>query len=177
MAELNVGTVYGHALFQVASEMDRKETILEEAEAILKIMKEEEKFSQLLESPAISVVSKKSVIKSVFEGHISQEMINFCYIMIDKRRFQHFSKAIKAYKEYYDRQEGFAYGEIYSVKELSPEKIEAFERETSKLLQKNIKLKNQLDKKLIGGVKILIDGKILDASIRKRLEDIAVDIM
>ncbi len=177
MAELNVGTVYGHALFQVATELNKKDEILEEAEAVLQVLEKEKDFFKLMTSPAISVASKKSIIKSVFEGHISNELLNFCYVMIDKRRFTHFSKGIKAYKEYYDQEEGFANGKIYSVVALSDEKIEAFEKETGKLLQKNIKLKNEIDKKLIGGVKILIDGKILDASIKKRLEDLAEDII
>ena len=40
------------------------------------------------------------------------------------------------------------------------------------LLQEKTKLKNELDPKLIGGFKILVDGRILDASIRKRLQDL-----
>ena len=34
----------------------------------------------------------------------------------------------------------------------------------SRLLQKKVKLKNRIDKKLIGGIKIQVDGKMIDQS-------------
>mgnify|MGYP001700665446 CR=1 FL=1 len=37
-------------------------------------------------------------------------------------------------------------------------------------------LENRTDKSLIGGVKILVNGKIIDASIRNRLNKIASEI-
>ena len=40
----------------------------------------------------------------------------------------------------------------------------------SKLLQKNIKLRNIVDKNLIGGIKIQVDGKMIDRSIRGDLD-------
>ena len=40
----------------------------------------------------------------------------------------------------------------------------------------NVVLENRTDKSLIGGVKILVNGKIIDASIRNRLNKIASEI-
>ena len=44
-------------------------------------------------------------------------------------------------------------------------------------MKKKVKLENQLDPKLIGGVKILVDGRIIDASIRKRFQDLGSKII
>ena len=47
------------------------------------------------------------------------------------------------------------------------------QQKVSDLLGENVKLENEIDKTLIGGVKILIDGKIIDASLRSRLENLS----
>lgn len=172
MAELTIGMTYGNALFQAACDVSKKDLILEESEQVLGILEQEPKLCAFIDTPVISNGEKKDVLKSIFAGRISEELLNFLYVMIDKGRTRHFERAIKVYKELYNEEEGISYGKIFSVKPLSTDRLEKFEVESGKLLQKNIKLENEIDTKLIGGIKILIDGKVIDASIRKRLEDL-----
>ena len=69
-----------------------------------------------------------------------------------------------------------SYGTVYSVVDLDDERIKELEEETSGLLKVNVKLKNEIDPKLIGGVKILVDGKMIDASVRKKFDDLSRQI-
>ena len=46
-------------------------------------------------------------------------------------------------------------------------------KQTSKLLQENIRLTNETDPGLIAGIKVLVEGKIIDASFRKRFDELA----
>ena len=46
------------------------------------------------------------------------------------------------------------------------------EEQAGKLLQKKIKLKNLTDPGLVGGVKIFVEGKVIDASVKGRLQDL-----
>lgn len=178
MAELtNVGTVYGTALYQAACELGKKELILEEAKELIKLLKKEEELFAFLNTPVVSGVEKKEVVKNVFEQKISEELLNLLFVMIDKGRTRHLERAVKVYKELFDREEGFSYGKICSVKPLSAEQLKKFEEETGKLLKQNVKLENEVDTHLIGGVKILIDGKVIDASIRRRLDDLSITML
>lgn len=171
MAELTVGNVYGSALYQAACDVGKKEEILSEANELLEIFEHEKDLFAFFETPIISGMEKKKAVEKIFEGKISEELLNFLFILIDKGRTRHFARAVKVYKELFDEDTGFSYGKIYSVGPLSDEKLKKFEEETSRLLQKNVKLENEQDASLIGGIKILIDGKIIDASVRKRLEE------
>lgn len=177
MAELAIGTTYGSALFQAASEAGKRDLILEEASEVLGIMEQQPELCAFIYTPVISNKEKKDVLKNIFEGRISQELLNFLFIMVDKGRARHFARAIKVYKDLLNQEEGFSYGKIYSVEPLSADRLEKFEAETAKLLRKNIKLENETDTRLIGGVKIFIDGKVLDASVRTRLEDLGNTII
>lgn len=172
MAELTIGMTYGNALFQAACDVNKKDLILEEAQQVAGILEQESDLCAFIDTPVVSIGEKKDVIKSIFEGRISEELLNFLYVMIDKGRTKHFARAIKVYKELFNEEEGYSYGKIFSVKPLNTDRLEKFEAETGKLLQQNVKLENEIDAKLIGGIKILINGKVIDASLRKRLEDL-----
>lgn len=172
MAELTIGMTYGSALYQAACEVGKKELILEEAQGVCEVLEQERDLCILIETPVVSAEEKKGVLKAIFENRISEELLNFLFILVDKGRTRHFASAVKVYKELYNTDEGFSSGKIYSTKPLDADKITRFEEETGKLLRQNVKLVNEIDTTLIGGVKILIDGKIIDASLRKRLDDL-----
>lgn len=172
MAELTIGMTYGSALYQAACEVGKKELILEEAQGVCDVLEQERDLCILIETPVVSAEEKKGVLKAIFENRISEELLNFLFILVDKGRTRHFASAVKVYKELYNTDEGFSSGRIYSTKPLDADKITRFEEETGKLLRQNVKLVNEIDTTLIGGVKILIDGKIIDASLRKRLDDL-----
>ena len=63
-------------------------------------------------------------------------------------------------------------GTIYSAVELTDGQIKDFNKKTSDLTGKKVTLKNITDKSIIGGVKIIVEGKIIDATIKKRLIDL-----
>ena len=65
---------------------------------------------------------------------------------------------------------------MYSVVPLDKKRIEELEQDVSKLMQMNVRLTNETDPKLIGGIKILVEGRIIDASIRKKFDDLESQI-
>ena len=173
MAELTVDLTYGSALYQAAAELGKKDLILEEAFQVLEVFENEPDFYKFFTYPAISAVEKKEVLSNVFEGRICQELLNLLYVLVDKGRTARYEKIIKAYKDMVDREEGVTYGTVYSVEPLTEAQIKKMEEQLTKLISQDTRLENRLDASLIGGVKILVDGRIIDASIRKRLDDLS----
>jgi len=176
MAELIVDLVYGSALYQAARDTGKADLISEEAEGIIRILENEPDFLTFLSSPAITADMKKSFVTNTLKGKICDELLNFMYILIDKGRARHFTKIISAYKRLINKDEGLAFGKILSVGLLSEERLASFERETGKLLSLNVKLENVSAPDLIGGVKIFIDGKVIDASVKNRLKDLKISL-
>ena len=60
--------------------------------------------------------------------------------------------------------------EVFSVVQLTPDQIQKFSAEMSRLLRKQIKLENRVDQSLIGGIKIQVGGKMIDQSYKGDLE-------
>ena len=173
MAELAVDLTYGTALVEAAREVGKENQILEEAQAVVQLIEDEPDLHQFINYPGVSADEKKEVLKNIFEGRICEELLNFLYILVDKRRTMNFGRIIKVYKSLVEREEGVSYGTVYSVVKLSDERMAELEEQTSKLLQMNVKLENELDPRLLAGFKILVEGKIIDASYRKRFDELA----
>jgi len=167
-----VDLVYGSALYQAARDLDKITLISEEAGELLGVFESEPELPAFLNSPAIAAVAKKDVIGTVFEGKICDELLNFMFVLIDKGRTRHFAKIIGAYRNLINKADGFAYGKILSVEPLNEVRLKKFEEETGKLLNLNVKLENFTAPDLIGGVKIFVDGKIIDASVKSRIKDL-----
>lgn len=63
-------------------------------------------------------------------------------------------------------------GIVYTAAPLSPEIIVEMEAQTEALIKRPVQLENILDPSIIGGFLISIDDKLIDATIKKRLEDL-----
>ncbi len=173
MAELAVDLTYGTALVEAARELGIENQILEEAQAVAALIEDEPELHQFINYPGVSADEKKEVLKNIFEGRICEELLNFLYILVDKRRTMNFGRIVKVYKSLIEKEEGVSYGTVYSVVKLSDERMAELEEQTSKLLQMNVKLENELDPTLLAGFKILVEGKIIDASYRKKFDELA----
>ncbi|MDO4485456.1 MAG: ATP synthase F1 subunit delta [Bacillota bacterium] len=172
MAELTIDITYGTALYEAARETGKTEIIMEEATEVLGILMQEPDLYEFINYPAISAAEKKRAIEKIFGGRICDELLNFICILIDKRRTMHFEKIVKVYKKFLDKEEGISYGTVCSVIPLTDERLKELEDETSKLIGANVRLTNEIDPGLIGGIRILVEGKLIDASIRKKFDDL-----
>ncbi|MCR5482215.1 MAG: ATP synthase F1 subunit delta [Clostridia bacterium] len=177
MAELAVAMTYGEALFQAASELGKRDLILEEANQVVEILKAEPELQAFINTPVVAPAEKKKVLANIFKDEICEELQNYLFVLVDKGRARYFADTIKVYKELLNAEEGVSYGKIVSVKPLAQERLERFEEETGKLIKTKVKLENETDPRLIGGVKIFIEGKIIDASIRTKLDNLAETIL
>ena len=94
MAELPVDLTYGNALDAAATEPGKKDELLEEGRELAKLLEAEPELSRFLTDPVVSAAEKKKVLTAVFEGKISQEMLNLFFVLVDKGRAGHFSRFI-----------------------------------------------------------------------------------
>jgi len=98
MAELTVATTYGKALYEAAFDMNKTDIILEEAQELLEIFKENPEFIEFIKTPVISAAEKKETIGKIFSGKICNELLNLLYLLIDKRRGGEFGNIIRRFK-------------------------------------------------------------------------------
>ena len=174
--EIEVAMTYARALYDAAEDLGHVEEVQEEIIALDKIFREEHGLRAVMHNPAFSRSQKKETMRTIFEGRVHEEVVKFLCILIDKNRYYDFHGIVREYRRIWDEEQGIGFGMIYSAVPLTEEQIHKFEGQAEKLLRKKIELHNRVDTSLIGGVRLFIDGKLIDASISKKLERMAETI-
>lgn len=170
MGESLIALTYGEALFEAARELGKEAQILEEITCLAHIMETEESLQKFLGNPGLQEEEKKEFTEAVLRGKVSDEMVNFIFVLIDKGRTWHLPRIARQYQYLYDQYLGVTEGTIYSAQPITEEQMAEAEAAMSDLLQKQVTLKNEVEPQLIGGVKIQADGRLLDRSLKGELE-------
>lgn len=175
MAKLVAGT-YSEALFDVALETGKTETFLEELQGVLAAFEAHPRFYELFRTPQINIEEKKAIMEEVFGGRVSQEVMNFLKIIMDKQRGSDIEAIVRAYGERVYAHEGIEKATAVTAVPLSAEQMEALSAKLGTLTGKKIELTNKVDEAILGGVTVRIGDRVIDGSIRNRLEDLREDL-
>jgi len=170
MAKL-VSRAYSEALFEVALEENKVDLFLDEISFVTETFKLHPEFFEFFKTPLVRVDEKKKVIEGIFSDKLSKEMNNFLKIVIDKRR-GHFIKQIESeYKKIVNEHKGIIDAVAITSIPLSEEDKTVLQNKLSELTGKVVKLSNDIDESVIGGVLVKIGGKVIDGTIKGRLEE------
>jgi ATP synthase F1 delta subunit len=172
MDSLTVDKIYGHALYDVAKERGIIEEISEEYKAVGKVFTDNPDLKRLFMIPLLSAYEKRNVAQKVFEGRILPELLNYLYVLIDEKRIGAWEDIGRYYEKVVLENNGLIKGVVYSAVPLDDDRIRALEKSTASFTGNNVMLESRIDKSLIGGVKIYIDGKLIDSSVKARLDNL-----
>ncbi len=168
MAEL-VAKVYSQALFDVGLEKDSLDLYLEEIKAIVAACHEYPDFFEILKSPKIKTEEKKHVFLEVFGTRLSEEMNHFIKILLDKRRLKELLTIAKAFEALVYEHKGIIKATAYTTRPLGEEEAASLQNKLAAMAGKQIELNNQIDENLLGGVMIKLGDKVIDGTLKGRL--------
>ena len=172
MAKL-VSKTYGDALFELALENNQLDQMLDEVKAVSEAIAQSEDLTKLMNHPKIVKEDKIKVIEDIFTGHVSKELVGLMRMIVEKGHyneldtvFDYFIDCVKEYKNI-----GTAY--VTSAAELSEAQKAAVEKrllETTKYVE--FEMHFDVDATLIGGMKIRIGDRVVDSSVKNKLNDL-----
>ena len=162
---------YAEALFMLAAEEQQVESYGEALSEIAEAMAENPEYSEFLASPAISLKERLEAVDEAF-GKMPEHVVSFVKILCENRNIRMFPECVKEYNRLKMALSGRAVAHICSAVELSPEQKQGISDKLKKVTGRDIDPVYTIDKSLIGGVKIDVDGKTYDGSIRSRLKDV-----
>ena len=170
MAKL-VSKVYGDALFSLAVEEDKLDVIWEEVKGIRDAVTENPEFLSVICHPEMEQEKKLSVLDDIFKGKMSDDTMGFLNVLVRKGRFGELLPIL----DYFDEQ-AKEYKKIGVVKVSTPMPLsdEQKEQVEKKLLAvtdyESLQIQYEIDESLLGGMVIRIGDRVLDNSIRSKME-------
>ncbi|CCQ94692.1 ATP synthase subunit delta [[Clostridium] ultunense Esp] len=171
MAKL-VGKRYAEALFEAGLELNKLEDFKEDIENVSKVLRTEIDLQKILNHPKISKDEKKDLLSSIFRGKVSEEILNFLYIIVDKRREGSMIEISKEFEELFNEHKNILEVTAITAVDMDKKLKNKLAQVLSNKTNKTIILNNVVDRDIIGGVLLKVENKIIDGTIRGQLQSI-----
>jgi len=179
MAKL-VSKTYGEALFEIAMESgeDKAQELMEEILAINDVLQQNPEFDELMKHPGIPKQEKLQVLANVFKGRVSEELESFLEVIVSKERYRDmpdiFGYFIDRVKE--ARKIGVAF--VTTAVELTDAQKSAVEaRLLETTVYRTMEMHYAVDAGLIGGMVVRINDRVVDSSIRTKLDSLKKQLL
>ncbi len=162
---------YSQAMFDIASEQKKLEEFGTELKKVRDTFQENPDFWKFLNHPLVPPQSKKQTVKEVFADDVSPLVLQFIYVMIDRRREAALLLAIDGFIDLARRAQHIEVAKVRIVKKLTAAEETQLRVNLEKLTGKKIELLYYIDPSIIGGMVIQIGDRLIDGSLERQLHD------
>ena len=164
---------YARNLMELASQEDTVDLFYRDLKRINNELNRDEDLAKFIESDDFSSEEKKRKLQEVFNNELDDSILYGLFLVIESIPRNHLEcELIHEFLEYYYQTRGIVFGAAYSAKEIDDSDIETLEEAFSHKLGRTIKLENKVDKKLIGGVKVVINDTVWDGTYKAKMDEL-----
>ena len=177
MAKL-ISKTYGDALFELAVEEDKIDVLLEEILQLQKVLSDNKDFGRLMNHPKIINEEKIQVARNVFEGRVSDELLGFLTIIISKDRYKDIDAILDYFVAEVKRHKGIGVATVTTALPLRQEQCRKIEQrllDTTDYVK--MEMHYEVEEALIGGMVVRIGDRVVDSSIRTKLNELQKDLL
>lgn len=163
---------YGMALFEIAKSENKIDIFLQELGDVSNIFNSNMELRGFLIHPSIPDGDKKKVIKEILRGRVDSEIIRFVTTLLEHDRMEQIRRVYYDYKYLVYKERGMKIAYATTAVEMTNEEVDAIRKKLSKKYNREIEVQNIIDTKVIGGVYLRLGDKVIDGTIRGKLEDL-----
>lgn len=177
---MNEGIVtkrYAKALFQAGDEEGKTEEIKKDVDSILLIIAESPEFKEFLNSPVIKETAKAKLFVEIFKDKINNITLTFLELLAKNRRQQFLAFICLQYLSFYKESKGIKQASITTSKPLKDEHRKEILAYIKKKFKIDVDLIEKIDESIIGGFKLRIEDRQIDASIKTKLRKIKTELI
>ena len=168
---------YAESLFALASEEDAISSYLDDMKLVDEVLESDPKIVQFFSHVLISDEDKCKLLDDSFSSSINKYVLNFLKLLVKKRRIRYIRDIVKSFIGLCNKKLGIEEGLVYTPYALSDEQLKDVEKAMSEKENKTIVLRQIIDESLIGGIKVQINTRVYDDSIKNKVEKLRNELL
>lgn len=163
---------YAKSLIDLATELKQLDAVHKDILLLRSILKNRE-FVLMLNSPIIKSDKKYKIINAVIAGKISKISEIFLQLLCNKNREANLPGIVTSFLTQYNIINGLHNAKLTTALPISEDMVNSFitKIKTSSSID-HLNLETEVDENLIGGFILEMEGKLIDASILRDLNDV-----
>jgi len=164
---------YAKSLIDLAIEQNKLEETYGDIRLLKAIITANPDFASVLRSPVINSDKKEKIINSIINGRVGQLTTLFIQLLIRKNRESNLPEILPAFIEQYNKLKNIYHVKLTTAVPISAEAEQILVAKVKQQLNvSEIELESKIDDAILGGFKLEVEGKLVDASIQRDLNDV-----
>ena len=172
MVDDPVAIRYAHAAFESAKSDGALNETQAELDAVRRLVREEPLLSRFLANPDVEAKEKVGVLDRSLGGSWSALVRALVQLIIEAGRAELLPDIIDAFEALLEQERRLLRVVVRSAHPLSPALLERLRTALSRREQQSIEISTDLDPALLGGVQIRMGHRVIDASVRRQLDEL-----
>jgi F-type H+-transporting ATPase subunit delta len=162
---------YAEALVNISVQSGAIDEFQQEFESVVTLFKEQPDFKLFLLNPKVEIESKKEIVKKLFSDSLKAEMVSFLLLLLDKGRIKFLQGIYDEFSKMADYKRNVLNLTVISASTIGEKQINEIKEKYKTIYNaSSVTLKVEIDKTQLGGVKVKIGDRVVDGTIKGRLE-------
>ncbi len=161
---------YAKVMFRMAPSQDLVESLLKKLEPLEILLQKPSEFLRFMVSPQFDDALKMDFLKRSLGDDSDSILLTFILFLLKKKRIEFLPEIIKEYGRLTSEKFGILDVRLIAAAPVDAETIEKLTEKLDKLFQRKTVIKEDIKPSLIGGGILMIGNKMLDASIKGKLQ-------
>ena len=164
---------YSNALYSLALEKKKNSVIIKDLEKIKELSIKNQEFNKLFFSPLVSSIKQKEILNIVSNGlQLDSITKNFLFLLSFNKRLMFLDKIYDYFINVLSKEENVLNVDIILPKKISEKEINEIQNKLKLKIKDKTKLNFLEDENIISGFIIKLGSKMVDYSIKSKLDKI-----
>ncbi len=172
-----VSKEYAEAIFEIALTKGKNEEYYREISEVSKVFLENPLYLEMISTPALSKTEREELLKEAFEKVLSEDVFSFLMVLLSNGRIGVFEEVKEEYLLLLSEMKRVSKIEIYSASPLEKKEAERLILSLKEKFNREFEPSFFVDKSLIGGIKVIFEGKTYDNSLKAHLSELKEEIL
>ena len=160
---------YAEALFSLAQDEKSEKEYLSSLYDVCSVFRENPEYPVFLSSYTVSKEKRIEALSTAFSASLPENVLSFLCILCEKRNITQLEEITREYEKMYFSAFNISKAYVTSAYPLDNEQSAQLIKKLEEMTGRSVTAEFLTDKSLIGGIKAEIDGRIIDYTVKNRL--------
>ena len=170
MLAQEVAHKYATALFRSVQQRGLTDQAYEQFRQLQQLLQLDTRLLRFLVAPEIPEHTRLETMRRIFETRLDRLFIEFLGVLMEKGRIRYLPEVVDTFLRLVEQAKGIARATVISAVPLSGEEQQRLTDRLAERLGKTILLETRVDAEILGGMIVMVEGEIIDGSLRHGLE-------
>ena len=162
--------IYGDALYDLARDEGLTAQMLSQLTQVQALFAAEPDYLRLLSAASLSKAERCGLLDTALRGSVEPYLLNFLKILCEKGHLRQLKGCAQEFRLRYNEDNGILQATAITAVPLTDTLRDKLTKKLEAVTGKQIDLLTKVDERVLGGVRLELDGHQLDGTVRNRLD-------